>query len=50
MDYLHSLSSNIISLVKKNKKLFVPLFRSYKLIINDIPWFEGGICSTVAPA
>ena len=34
----------------KKQKLFVPWFRSYKFILNESPWFENGICSTIAPA
>ena len=29
--------------------LFVSQFIGHKLKINEIPWFESGICSTLAP-
>ena len=49
MDDLCSLSLNINYLVG-NKQFFVSWFIIHKFVLNEIPRFESGICSTVAPA
>ena len=40
----------VYNFFSKKLRLFVPWFRSHKLILNEILWFERGTCSTVAQA